>query len=152
MFFLTRLDCAFIEGGCHQTTLYLTLGMRRGWRRLAMPGADLGWEAAAGRWVDREQRGAKGSDEMSVLSALLWVVFMCAAVAYCCHRGGAKREWMHERDSDSWSSAGWSSHRQEGLGQQLVRMLSSPLSFWADMQRAKRDDYGELDSLIERHG
>ena len=116
-----------------------------------MPGADVGWEAAAGKWVDREQRGARGSDEMSALTALLWVAFMCSAVAYCCRRGGKKREWMHERDSNDWRSAGWSAHRH-GLGQQLVAMMAAPLSFWADMRQAGRDEYGELDSLIDRRG
>ena len=110
-----------------------------------MPGAGAGWEAASGKWVDREQRGGRGSDEMSALTAMLWVAFMCSAVAYWCHRSGMKRERMHDRDSDSWRSAGRPVHRLQGWGQQLAMM-------WTDVKRARRDEFGELDSLIDRRG
>ena len=115
-----------------------------------MPGAGAGWQAAAGKWVDREQRGGRGSDEMSTLTALLWVVFMCSAVAYWCRRTGMKRERMYGRDSDSWRSAA-RPHKQ-GWAQQLATMLPAPLSFWGDMNRVRRDELGELDSLIDRRG
>ena len=119
--------------------------------RLAIPGAGAGWEAASGKWVDREQRGGRKRDEMSALTALLWAAFMCSAVAYWCHRSGKKRERMHGRDSDSWRSAARPVHRQ-GWGQQLALMLSAPLSLVGDMKRASRDEFGELDSLIDRRG
>ena len=113
-----------------------------------MPGFGAGWEAAGGKWVDREQRGARGSDEMSAWTSLMWVAFMCSAVAYCCHRNN-KRELSHGKDSDSWRSAAWPARRQ-GLGQQLEMLVAAPRSLWANMRRAGRDEFGELDSLIDR--
>ena len=62
-----------------------------------------------------------------------------------------KRERMHGRDSDSWRSAARPFQRQ-GWRQQLAIMLSAPLSFLEDMKRPRLDEFGELNSLIDRRG
>ena len=54
-----------------------------------------------------------------------------------------------ERDRDSRRLASWPEHGDPKCAWHWVSlMVTSPLTFWSEMKRAKFDEYGELDRLI----